>query len=73
MLKYLLRFSLITIYLQNVHVKMEVSVLKLQMAKWGVCASRVITGVYVKKEIAHHGLEWITHSLDGCETIKQFV
>ena len=52
---------------------MEVSVLKLEMAKWGVCASRVITGVYVKKEIAHHGPEWITRSLDGCETMNSFV
>ena len=66
-------FNLIIIYLQNVHVKMKVSVLKLEMAKWGVCASQVITDVCVKKEIAHHGPEWITRSLDGCETMNSFV
>ena len=52
---------------------MKVSVLKLEMAKWGVCATLVITDAIAKREIVHGGPEWTTQSLDGCKTIKPFV
>ena len=52
---------------------MEVYVLKLKMVKLGVCASWVITDVYVKKDIVHHGPEWIIKSIDECETMTPFI